>query len=194
METAMNRAAKFDERKFAELMLYIAAKCQEHDRFGGTKLNKILFYSDFLSYLSRGKPITGAVYQKLQYGPAPKHLLPVQEKLISSGDAAKQDVIKVGASYAEKRLIALRRPDLSLFDAEEIAIVDAVIEKLKDATATAVSDGSHEFPSWKLAALKEEIPYCAAYIPRDQPMLSQQDEAWARKVAQAFTDKNFAQA
>lgn len=187
----------YNEEKFAELVLYIAAKCEGHERFGATKLNKILFFADFWAYLSRGKPITGAVYQKLKFGPAPKRLLPVQERLIASQSAAKQEAPRVtaafsrsspGASYVEKRLIALRRPHLDMFEAQEIAIVDEIIERLRNADAVEVSDGSHEFPGWQLAELNEEIPYFTAHLPREQPALAPEDEEWARRVGRSFTE------
>lgn len=176
----------YNEEKFAELVLYIAAKCERHERFGGTKLNKILFYADFWAYLARGKPITGAVYQKLQYGPAPKRLIPVQEGLVAAGAAAKKEEVRFGARYVEKRLVALRRPRLSLFEAEEIAIVDEVIDKLRRQSAAEVSDGSHELLGWQLAELNEEIPYFTAYLPRKQPALSAYDMEWARAISQPF--------
>jgi len=40
---------EIDERKFKELILYVADKCSDDPDFGAVKLNKILFYSDFYS-------------------------------------------------------------------------------------------------------------------------------------------------
>lgn len=65
-----------------ELIVYIANKLALHPKFGATKLNKILFYSDFIAYAKLGKSITGEKYQKLPLGPAPKYLLPVRKKWI----------------------------------------------------------------------------------------------------------------
>lgn len=36
--------------KLAELILYIAKRCEDYERFGAMKLTRILFYSDFLTY------------------------------------------------------------------------------------------------------------------------------------------------
>jgi hypothetical protein len=38
------------DKRLGELMLYIAKKSQFDQNFGSTKLNKILFYADFVSY------------------------------------------------------------------------------------------------------------------------------------------------
>ena len=38
-----------------------------------TKLNKAMFYADFLNYKQRGISISGLEYQAIQYGPVPVH-------------------------------------------------------------------------------------------------------------------------
>ena len=72
---------EFDEVKFRELLVYIANKCENDIYFGATKLNKILFYSDFICYYMHGKPITGAEYKALQRGPVPTILKRIREQM-----------------------------------------------------------------------------------------------------------------
>src|SRR2546425_884388 len=74
------------DEKLAEMILHIAQLSEGDEPFGATKLNKILFYCDFLSYLYHGKPITGQEYQKLPNGPAPRRLVPVLQYLESVQD------------------------------------------------------------------------------------------------------------
>ena len=62
--------AKYDERKPGELIVLIASLSRDDPAFGDVKLNKLLFFSDFLAYTNLGQPITGAEYQKLDFGPA----------------------------------------------------------------------------------------------------------------------------
>lgn len=52
----------FDPAKFKALMLYAAEKSRGDPRFGAIKLNKILFFSDFLSYGLTGRAVTAAVH------------------------------------------------------------------------------------------------------------------------------------
>ena len=59
-----------DER-LRELILYIALKCESDARFNATRLNKILFYADFVSFANTGKPVTGAAYKAIDRGPVP---------------------------------------------------------------------------------------------------------------------------
>lgn len=153
-----------DDAKLAELMLYVARRCEADLAFGATKLNKILFFADFLAYLRTGRPITGQRYQKLDQGPAPRRLLPVQKALCRKDDAAlgKRDHF----GRPQSRLIALREPDLSRFSGVEIAIVDEVLAMLEGHNARAASELSHRFLGWQLAKKGEDIPYQSALLER----------------------------
>lgn len=153
-----------DDAKLGELMLYVARRCEPDHTFGATKLNKILFFTDFLAYLRTGSPITGQRYQKLEFGPAPRRLLPVQERLIQRAAAAIGKRGHFGKT--QTRLIALREPDLSRFSGVEIAIVDEVLTMLSNHDARAASELSHRFLGWQVAPLGADIPYESALIER----------------------------
>jgi len=143
--------------KFEELLLYVAKKSQADPRFGATKLNKILFYSDFSVFGFLGKSISGQRYQKLRNGPAPRGLLPLRNRLIENGVCALQEAYYGGRR--QHRLIALREPNLSAFSGAEIAIVDSTIEALWEEDGTSVSHLSHKFLGWRAASEGEDIPY-----------------------------------
>jgi len=168
-----------DENKFRELILYVAEKSVGDPTFGATKLNKILFFSDFLTYGHLGKPVTGVEYQKLEWGPAPRRLLPIQRELEDDGDAK---VVPLSYGYTQKRLVALRTPNLDEFSAPEIAIVDAIIEELRDSNAQAVSELSHNWSlGWMAANDGEMIPYDTVFWTR--PDLSSELVQEAGEVA-----------
>src|SRR5713226_3774858 len=132
--------------KFRELLLYIATTCDDHFYFGATKLNKMLFYSDFTAFEQLGAPITGATYVALDHGPAPRQLPRIQEEMKRQGELAVRE-----DNLHQKRLIALREPDLSKFIGTEIAVVDQVIFDLRSHTAKAVSEWFHGFLGWQAA-------------------------------------------
>jgi hypothetical protein len=157
-----------NEKKFKELLLYVSQKCANDPTFGATKLNKILFYADFLAYANLGEPITCFDYQKLRWGPAPRRLIPVQTEMIERGELVLQPLHMLGGRI-QKRTINLRSPDLSVFTAEEIALVDEVIEALAGAGAQAVSDLSHRLVGWKVVQEGESIPYNTIFLS-DEPL------------------------
>jgi hypothetical protein len=153
--------------RLRELVLYISHKCADDPTFGATKLNKLLFYSDFFSYFRYGEPIAGLEYQRLPNGPAPKQLVPVRNKMLSDGDIAMQKVSFF--SKEQHRCIPLRDPDLDKFKARDIALIDALIQKLWGKTAAEVSELSHQ-RAWRIAKDRESIPYQAIFLSDDDEL------------------------
>jgi hypothetical protein len=152
-----------DERKFKELLLYVSQKCATDPSFGATKLNKIMFYADFFAYANLGKPITNFEYQKLQYGPAPRRLLPIQQQMVADKELAIQEVHLLSGNI-QRRTVNLREPNLTIFTGDEIALVDQVIQALESVKAEAVSELSHRMIGWKVAEDGETIPYSTVFL------------------------------
>lgn len=177
----MASVATYDENKFRELVVYISAKSEDDVTFGSVKLNKLLFYSDFLSYMKTGSAVTGAIYQKLEHGPAPRRMKPVIRGLESDRSVVNRE-ISFGR-YTQVRVVPLRDPDLSNFTANEIAIVDQVIDLLRGQNGSQVSEMSHRFAGWKYAALGEDIPYFTTCIPNEPAALDEDEVSWANAVA-----------
>lgn len=157
-----------NDEKLSELIIYISQLCEEDRKFGATKLNKILFYSDFLSYLNLGEPITSDEYQALPKGPAPKHLIPIRNRLVEEKVLAIKEVNYYGKT--QTRTIALRDANLDIFTPQEIDLVNKIVHELRDHDGREVSDLSHEFIGWKLAELaNESIPYETALLSSAEP-------------------------
>lgn len=169
----------YDADKFKELIVYVADRSQDDPRFGKTKLNKILFFSDFTAYGTQGKSITGADYQHLPQGPCPHQLMPALSALKSEGAAIVRGESTYGGT--QQRVIALRDPRLDNFTSQEIAVVGRVLDRLRPLTNTEVSELSHETVAWQVTAENDEIPYGAALFSSDLP--SEEDLAWLREVA-----------
>jgi len=165
------------DSRLRELMLYVAHKCSDDPGFGATKLNKILYFSDFLSYLNDGRPVTGTEYMAQQHGPVPKRLVPVRQGLETSGDAVVEKRARL--AHEQHRLIPMREPDLSLFSAKDIAIVDEVIQSLWGRGASEVSLISHGI-AWTVPDEGESIPYQAAFLSNDA--LTSDDIARAQEL------------
>jgi hypothetical protein len=152
-----------NEKKLAELILYVSQKCALEPRFGAVKLNKILYFADFFAYGSWGRAITGAEYQHLPNGPAPRRLLPVRKKLVEGGDLALQPTPLSGGKV-QHRTVNLREPDLSLFDGREIALVDSMIDQLKSLNADETSELSHQMVGWEITRDYETIEYGTIFL------------------------------
>jgi hypothetical protein len=153
---------RYDEAKLRELVLYTAARLRDDRAGGATKLNKVLYFAEFAHMRRTGVPITGADYQKLPQGPAPRRLRPIRDALVAAGDA--EIVSESFLGYEQHRLVPSRVADTSLFTTGELATVDEVVEDLRDLTAKQVSDLSHAEPGWQLVDDGETIPFAAAFI------------------------------
>ncbi len=168
MPATAHTTRQFSQSRFRELLLYCALKSESHRYFGATKLNKCLFYADFLAYRTLGSSITGADYLALEHGPAPRQLVAERDAMVAEKHVAIQK------RAFQQRVIALREPDLADFSGAEIAIVDQVIDEIRTLDAGDVSDLSHAFLGWKAARTESEatgkqvvIPYSTALVSNE---------------------------
>src|SRR5262249_51620276 len=148
--------------------------------FGMVKLNKILFYSDFIAYQTLGRSVSTAVYQHLPQGPCPHQMLPALNAL--QGQGALEIESRQTYMREQKRPVALRRSRTDrLFSADELAVVDDVIDELWAYTAKQVSDMSHETMAWRLTDDYDEIPYGTALLSHNEP--TPEDLEWLRGLS-----------
>ena len=152
----------YDERKFSEMLLYVAEQLRGDRTGGATKLNKVLFFADFAHVRRTGTAISGAEYQKLPHGPAPRRLKPVRDSLVARGDA--QVVREEFLGYEVHRLVPQRPADVSVFSAAERETIERVLADLEGLNARQVSELSHEEAGWRLVGEGEIIPYEAALV------------------------------
>lgn len=156
---------RFRSLKMRELVLYIAEKSISDQRFGAVKLNKLLYYSDFYAYRVLGSSITGAKYQRLQEGPAPRQFLTVRDSLLDDGSAVLEE--RPFFTQTQQRLVPRRPVRPGVLSEAERRLVDEVIENLWWKTGREVSEMSHQEPGWKVVTEGETIPYETAWLSAD---------------------------
>jgi hypothetical protein len=167
-----------DKAKLKELILYLAKKSEDDPKYGMTKLNKLLYFSDFFAYARTGKSITGSQYQRLGKGPCLRAMLPVRNEMLAADECAMQKAQYFG--HQQDRLLALRDPDLSIFTGEEIAIVNEVLAGLREHNAREASDFTHRFPTWQAFDDKETIPYEAIFVTNRE--LTERERQHAKSI------------
>jgi hypothetical protein len=160
---------RYEPEKFRELVVYIASKFDDDPPLGDVKLNKILYFSDFLAYNRLGSAITGARYQKQKLGPIAVPLLNARDQLVAD-EAVTVEKKRWPELLKAQTITRARREAFALFSPTELEIVDAVIAELKRATADEATDLSHKrSPGWALSDMSEDIPYHTALIPPAGP-------------------------
>jgi len=175
----MQTHEQFDEKKLRQLILYVAARSATDPNFGKTKLNKILFYSDFQAVRTLGDPITWATYVHRQFGPCPSGIEVTLKDMREEGDIAI--VPESVFSLTQERIVAAISPELNMFDAREIAFVDEVLSHLGGLNNSEVSEMSHKTMAWKLTNMNQQIPYGLALFSSQEP--NEEDTAWLESVS-----------
>lgn len=160
-----------NDEKMRALILHISRQSEGDEPYGSTKLNKLLFYADFLSYRIYGQSITGHEYQALERGPSPRRLVPIRNEMEADGLIFM--FVRDYYGYPQKRIVAVADPDLNLFTAREIALVDRLITQFWGMSASEISRLSHQLVWWESAEEHDEIPYCLALVGQREPTLDE---------------------
>lgn len=155
-ENIYNGYKKFDFEKVENLISYIADKI---DDLYQTNLNKLLWYLDFINYRYFVTSITGLRYVKYTYGPViekrgyieilnyPSEKFTIEEQESIDG---KSTIIKIKSN---------KNYDMSIFDEEEIKVINMVINKFKNINCREISQISHEEIAWIETPFDELISY-----------------------------------
>lgn len=158
-------------------MLYIAERNVANEHFGKTKLHKQLWMSDFRSFELWGISITGAQYIHRQHGPFCEPLEQSLKRLEDTSKAMIRHRERFG--YVQQRVIPLKRSDLTLFTAREIAAVEDVLWETWNLNAAEMSQRSHLHPGWAWTKEGDVIGYEFALVPVDEPL----EEPWKARSA-----------
>lgn len=142
--------------KLKAIMLMVLHECGE---VFCTKMNKLLFYIDFLSYRQRGYAMSGLSYRAIDFGPVPDRW----DKVYSEFDEIRQEPRPLG-EYEGNVLVADAAADESLLSDGEKAIIHDVCKRFKSCSSREISAISHEEPAWqKYHEMHSRIPYTEAF-------------------------------
>lgn len=168
----------FDREKFKALVHYVCwrRKDDPEKSLGATKLNKILWLVDFVSYYQSGIPVTGARYVKREFGPVPGAIMPVLAELERDGSVFSRKVLFHGRSKTD--FIVAKEPAVE-FSEDEAAVIERMITFVCDEhTAKSISEKSHDH-IWHSAEDGEDIPYHTVFAVRGE--ITDSDREWARQ-------------
>lgn len=131
---------------------------------GKKKLAKLLYFVDFDFYEKNQRSITGDVYKAYPKGPLPEHLNVILTNL-AQNNAIKISLIKEwGEEYAPTEVYTgIKSADTSVFDEEEIKMLDRVVKKYGGLNGEQLAELSHLEAPYASAKPFEEIPYEFSY-------------------------------
>jgi hypothetical protein len=128
--------------KLRSTILFLLDRC---GRVFNTKMNKLLFYTDFLSYKTYGKGITGLSYKAIQYGPVPLRW----DRVYSLIDGVESELVEFNSGVCGTELHISEQPDLEELTPQEIGILNIIVDKFKDMSSAEISVMSHKEDAWK---------------------------------------------
>jgi len=143
--------------KFKEILIFILNKVGSKPNIGETVIYKLLYFIDFDFYEKYEEQLIGATYVKNHYGPTPLEFRKIVEKMI-----ADNDIIKVQNNYfdyPQTKYLPLRKADLSGLKANEVELIDGVLNKLSDMNASQISEYSHNDVPWLTTGNGKIIEY-----------------------------------
>ena len=147
--------------KFREIFLYILNRVASKPNIGETVIYKLLYFIDFDFYEKYEEQLIGATYIKNRYGPTPVEFKKIVEKMIND-----KQIVTVKNSYfdyPQTKYLPLRRADLSGLKANEVELIDSVLNKLSDMNASQISDYSHNDVPWLTTENGKVIEYEAVF-------------------------------
>lgn len=156
--TKRNGYRALDEERVQALVGILASKC--HD-FYVTKLQKALFFCDFLCFERLGKSLTGLEYVHGTYGPMIDRRDILILELEDNGviERREHDCGEIIVA-TDTSLNTLPEDEEKYFTDDEQAIILEVIQFVNSfPTASRLSDYSHELNCWKMTAPGKVMSY-----------------------------------
>ena len=146
--------------KFKEVLLYILNKVGSKPNVGETVIYKLLYFIDFDFYEKYEEQLVGATYIKNNYGPTPLEFQRIVEQM------ADRELVRVKSAYfnfPQTKYLPLRKAELTKLRANEIEVIDNVLNKLSDMNASQISDYSHDDVPWLTTKDDGIIEYESAF-------------------------------
>ena len=146
----------FNFDKVTQLIKFLAKR--EHNLFK-LRLLKFMFYSDFLSFKRRTRSITGLKYKHLPMGPVPNDYDLLLDLIEKTGEINKEIVVLNDYDNPGEKISSTGQVDNSLFDNDELKILEDVYNFTKNYNSRQISDLSHNEDAWKCTNHLEFISY-----------------------------------
>lgn len=132
--------------KFKEVLIHVLNKIGSKPNIGEIVLYKLLYFIDFDFYEKYEEQLIGATYKKNRYGPTPIEFKKVIDKMSKDKEITK--IKSEYFQYPQTKYLPLREADLTKLKANETEIIDDVLKRLSDMTATQISEYSHNDVPW----------------------------------------------
>lgn len=155
----MNGFATMNPQKLKAMVHFLIAK--EGNGICPTKLNKEMFYADFLHFKKYGVSISGLQYKAITFGPVPYHYDTIYDNI---NNIIKEIVIQYDTESIKLKNDTSYRPEYEIFSRQELETLNIVSNKLTPMKTSEIVNLSHQEEAW----IKHQnnhglIPYTEAF-------------------------------
>jgi DNA-binding transcriptional regulator YiaG len=147
--------------KFTEMVVFFSDKLSPFK----TKMNKLLFFADFLMFKETCYSISGVRYKAIDMGPVPKNFQSIFEYLANNNEIYIYST-EFPDGYTGEQFKARedRKFNATLFTENELHTLEKVATVFKETSTTAIIELSHLEKAWKNNEKnKREISYVYAF-------------------------------
>lgn len=114
-----------------------------------TKLNKLLFYADFMAFSRRGKSISGMSYRAIEFGPVPADYDKLLVRLMEDDQIQTREKTISGTDFTGETVVPRHPVDFRIFTPEEQAVLEEVAKRFSGLTTRQIVELCHHEPAWK---------------------------------------------
>ncbi|WP_334329684.1 type II TA system antitoxin MqsA family protein [Companilactobacillus sp. HBUAS59699] len=147
---------KFDFNKFKNMVIYFTNTTKGLSK---TRLNKLLFYSDFTFFQQSTTSISGATYIHDHYGPVPNDFELLYSVLKDDGII---DFVPFNNGHGEE-LRTNKSINSSIFNNDELYVLKKISKKFDGFNANKITEYSHKESAYKETKSKKFISYEYAF-------------------------------
>jgi transcriptional regulator with XRE-family HTH domain len=144
-------------KKFKQVLLYILERTAGKPNVGMTTLYKLLYFIDFDYYEKYEEQLMGLTYIKNTFGPTPREFVKVVEDMKKANEL--EEVKSTYFTYEQRKFLPHTKADLSVLNGQELEMIESVLSRYADKSATELSNLSHEDTPWSVAEMGENIEY-----------------------------------
>jgi hypothetical protein len=132
--------------KFTEMVVFFTEKLQPWK----TKLNKLLFYADFVMHKQTGYSMSGVQYRAIPMGPVPNNFNSIFEYLANRNDVDIFYTTFPDSGTGEQfKPNAKRKFNSEIFTEDELAILDNIADRFKNTSTNEIIEISHREKAWQ---------------------------------------------
>lgn len=151
-----NGYAQLSLPRLKNILLSVLERCSN---VWCTKMNKLLYYIDFLSYREQGIAMTGLTYRAIDFGPVPERW----DKIYCEFPEVVQEIRQCG-DFEGSVLIAKGAVDTSVLSEKELDIIHQVCMALGDMSSRELTLLSHKEQGWiDHQERHDRIPFDSAF-------------------------------